>query len=100
MSDRLKSNIKSYKYLKYTAFAALFKKKKRVNFFKRCVLKVPFLRALIKKSLLFEIPFNEKTQYLCVKTLQLEKTSERFRRRFRLVVFPKINDKKFEVEKW
>ena len=95
MSNRLKSNIKSYKYLKYTAFAALFKKKKRVNFFKRCVLKVPFLRAL-----LFEIPFNEKTQYLCVKTLQLEKTSERFKRQFRLVVFPKINDKKFEVEKW
>ena len=38
--------------------------------------------------------------YVCVKTLQLEKTSERFRRQFRLVVFPKIDNKKFEVEKW
>ena len=54
-----------------------------------------------KKSLLSEISFNEKkTQYVCGKTLQLEKTSERFRRQFRLVVFPKINNKKFEVEKW
>ena len=55
----------------------------------------------MKKSLLSEIPFNEKkTQYVCVKTLQLEKTSERFRRQFRLVVFLKIDNKKFEVEKW
>ena len=37
--------------------------------------------------------------YVCVKTLQLEKTSEHFRRQFRLVVFPKIDNKKFEVEK-
>ena len=52
----------------------------------------------MKKSLVSEIPFNEKkTRYVCVKTLQLEKTPERFRRQFRLVVFPKIN-KKFEVE--
>ena len=70
LADRLNLNIKSYKYLKYTAFTALFKKKKRINFF--------------------------KTQYVCVKTLQLEKASERFRRQFRLVVFPKINNKKFE----
>ena len=37
LADRLNLNIKSYEYLKYTAFTALFKKKKRVNFFKRCV---------------------------------------------------------------
>ena len=57
--------------------------------------------SIISKKLRTEIPFNEKkTQYVCGKTLQLEKTLERFRRQFRLVVFPKINNKKFEVEKW
>ena len=29
--------LKAIKYLRYTAFYVLFKKKKRVNFFKRCV---------------------------------------------------------------
>ena len=57
MSDRLELNIKSYKYLKYTAFTAVFKKKKRVNFFKRCVYKVPFLSALLKKVSAFRNSF-------------------------------------------
>ena len=35
MSDRLIKILKAIKYLQYTAFKVLFKKKKRVNFFKR-----------------------------------------------------------------
>ena len=42
LSNRLKLNIKSYKYLKYTAFTALFKKK-RVNFLKDASKKFHFL---------------------------------------------------------
>ena len=41
-------------------FNVLFENKKRVNSFKRYVLSVPFLSALIKKSLLSAIPFSER----------------------------------------
>ena len=41
----------------------MFKKKKRVNFFKRCVLNTPFLSALIKKVSAFRNSFwREKTE--------------------------------------
>ena len=41
-------------------FNVLFENKKRINSFKRCVLSVPFLRALIKTSLLSVTPFSER----------------------------------------